>query len=114
MINDVIVTYRNRLMRAVCDRNCGKAWGINSRPFVQLSLDEDDIAWLADGELGEAPADPGTYEGGHAKPLSPDAFPNKWCIRECERCVRSKADEVTEPLTLKDWSKRRYNKGGRV
>lgn len=68
----------------VCDGNCAKAWGINLRPKNALSLDEDDYEYLADGELGIAPADPGSYEGGHGKPSSP-AGKNKWCARECER-----------------------------
>ena len=43
-----------------CDGNCTKAWGINNRPREQLDPDnEDDYAWLTDGELDEAPDDPG-------------------------------------------------------
>ena len=50
-----------------CDGDCDNAWGIN---------------WA--GEKGKtAPADTGTYEGGHAKPT--DKKHNKWCARECER-----------------------------
>jgi hypothetical protein len=68
-----------------CDLVCSKAWGITSRPNLQLSEDEDDVEWLSDSELGDAPVDPGTYEGGHAKPRNTDEAPNKWCVRECER-----------------------------
>ena len=68
-----------------CNCNCTKAWGRNNRPRVQVSDNEDDYAYLADGELGEAPADPGTYEGDHAKPRDPSERHNKWCWRECER-----------------------------
>lgn len=68
-----------------CDAQCSKAWGRNSRPKVQRSSDEDDYEFLADGELGVAPADPGTYEGGDGKPLAPEDRLNKWCFRECER-----------------------------
>lgn len=109
MINNAIVTYFGQRMRVVCDRNCAKAWGINSRPRIELSNDEDDYAFLADGELGDAPEDPGTYEGGFGKPLSPDEFPNKWCVRECERCARSKPGEYEEDLLPIDLSKRDYN-----
>lgn len=70
-----------------CDANCRKAWGINSRPKVQFSDDPDDYAFLTDAELGDAPDDPGTYEGGHGKPTHPDDRLNKWCVRECERSV---------------------------
>lgn len=66
-----------------CDGNCQKAWGEHSRPTIQLSENEDDFAYLADDELGIAPADPGTYEGGCGKPSEPKH--NKWCFRECER-----------------------------
>ena len=109
MINDSVVIYFGNPMKVACDRQCNKAWGINGRPSVRLSDDEDDIAWLADGELGEAPIDPGTYEGGMAKPLSPDEFPNKWCVRECERCAKSKPGEHLQPLELPDFSRRYYN-----
>lgn len=50
-----------------CDAKCEEAWGIN---------------WHGE-KVAPAPADPGTYEGGHAKPT--DKVHNKWCARECER-----------------------------
>lgn len=105
-INSAIITYFGEQMHVACDRQCGKAWGINNRPRVQLSDDDDDYVFLADGELGEAPANPGTYEGGHPKPLTPDNFPNRWCVRECERSERG---EVGKPLVLHDWNQRFYN-----
>ena len=106
---EALVTYCGQLIKVNCDGNCKKAWGINSRPKVQLSDDEDDYAFLADDELGEAPADPGTYEGNDAKPESVARFPNKWCVRECERCARSKPSECDLPLAIKSFSKRVYN-----
>jgi hypothetical protein len=58
-----------------CDTKCNKAWGINSHPRIGDMMIDDNL-------LGEAPIDPGTYEGGQGKnPLSH----NKWCARECER-----------------------------
>lgn len=94
-------------MRVACDELCNKAWGINGRPKVQLSDDIDDYAFLKDDELGEAPDDPGTYEGGQGKPtMSAYPAPNKWCVRECERCARL---EIDEPLKLPDFSKRYFN-----
>lgn len=69
----------------VCDANCAKAWGLNGRPKQQFGEDPDDYAFLADDELGEAPSQPGTYEGGFTKPKTPDQM-NRWCSRECERC----------------------------
>lgn len=104
-----LITYFGQRAKVNCDRNCAKAWGRNTRPRVQLSDDEDDYAYLADGELGEAPADPETYEGGHAKPESPDQFPNKWCVRECERCAMSKPGEWMLPLEVPSFVERVYN-----
>lgn len=89
-----------------CDGNCAKAWGINNRPKEQLSDNEDDYAFLADDELGEAPADPGTYEGGQGKPVEPHELLNKWCVRECER---STLHPINVMCRLPDFSKRRYN-----
>lgn len=93
-----------------CDGLCAKAWGVNCRPREQFdSADADDFAFLADAELGTAPADPGTYEGGYGKPDSPEGM-NKWCARECER---STLNEVGEPVAIKDLSMRSYNKPGK-
>jgi hypothetical protein len=107
--NEAIITYFDQQAKVACDRRCEKAWGINNRPSVQLSDDEDDFAYLADDELGLAPVNPGSYEGGHAKPHSPDEFPNKWCVRECERCSMSQPGEYMLPLKLKRFDKREYN-----
>jgi hypothetical protein len=92
-------------MLLACDGNCNKAWGVMSRPKLKLSADPDDVAYLADGELGDAPADPGTYEGGCAKPASPDSM-NKWCARECER---SDMAPTADKLALPDYSARMFN-----
>lgn len=92
-----------------CDAQCGKAWGINHRPKEILGdgSDPDDCAYLADGELGDAPVDPGTYEGGHAKPVLPDERLNRWCFRECER---SACAETLEGIVLPDLGRRLYNR----
>jgi len=91
----------------VCDEKCVKAWGINHRPKVQLDPEnEDDVVWMADSELGDAPLDPGTYEGGHAKPTCEADRMNKWCVRECER---SSMFRPWEEVVVKDWSKRVAN-----
>jgi hypothetical protein len=93
-----------------CDGCCKKAWGINNRPKIDLDPnDEDDYAWLADSELGRAPADPGTYEGGDAKPASAKDM-NKWCARECER---SKMFKPGETVVVRDFSQRIFNMYGR-
>lgn len=105
-----IIQYCGQPAKINCDRRCNKAWGINSRPKAQLSDDPDDYEFLADSELGEAPVDPGTYEGGQAKPLSPVLFPNRWCIRECERCAISKTGESELRLDLPTFFERRPNK----
>lgn len=103
------ITYFGQQAKVACDEKCNKAWGLNNRPFEQLSEDEDDIVWLADSELGEAPENPGTYEGGHGKPTDKSQIPNKWCVRECERCTISDPGKFNEPLKLKDFNERRYN-----
>lgn len=87
MLKSIIFYGRPSIL--ACDGLCNKAWGINSRPKHMLSSNEDDYVWIGDDALGEAPADPGIYEGGHGKPSAtplddPNAM-NKWCTRECER-----------------------------
>lgn len=105
-----IITYWDQKAKVACDEKCEKAWGMDERPRVELSEDnEDDYAYLSDDELGEAPADPGTYEGGDAKPVNKVGIPNKWCIRQCERCEMSHPGEWNKPLLLPDFSKRVYN-----
>jgi hypothetical protein len=105
-----VITYCGAPMRVACDEKCEKAWGINGRPRLQIDpSNEDDYAFLADGELGEAPSDPGTYEGDHAKPVKKEGVPNKWCVRECERCYRSRYGKSDEAPVLPDFSERRYN-----
>jgi hypothetical protein len=96
-----------------CDLNCEKAWGMNNRPRILVGslADEEDFALLADGELGIAPADPGTYEGGYAKPTNAEERHNKWCARECERSCILKSGEETQ---LPDFSQRLYNQAPRV
>ena len=107
---EAMITYMTQPAKVRCDGNCKKAWGINARPSIQLSDDPDDFEYMSDGELGEAPADSGMYEGGHAKPGSQDEFPNKWCVRECERCGMSATGKHGEPLELKSFDVRRINK----
>lgn len=81
----------------VCDGECNKAWGINSRPRVDDEADEP--LYLGDDELGFAPLNPGTWEGGEGKPNPENPELNKWCARECERSTMAKPDG---PLML--WS----------
>ena len=89
-------------VKVACDGKCNKAWGINSRPS-----NEDKSEWLSDNELGEVPANPGTYEGGIGKPSDLSQFPNKWCVRECERCSMTPyGGNVNDELELSDFSKR--------
>lgn len=101
------ITYCGQQVIVSCDEKCEKAWGINNRPRLQLDEDDDDdYCYLTDDELGEAPEDPGTYEGGHAKPVYQEEVPNKWCVRECERCGMV---DLGEEIILPDFSKRIYN-----
>jgi hypothetical protein len=90
----------------ICDAKCDKAWGINGRPHVQLSDDEDDYESLADSELGEAPGPGetvGVSEGSDMKPATIPQRLNRWCARECER---SSMPGYNQPFELKDYSKR--------
>ncbi len=89
-----------------CDAQCDKAWGVNQRPKIQLSDNPDDYVFLADHEVGTAPVNPGTYEGGHGKPSNPEDRLNKWCFRECERSTSCRAGE---PMIYPNFMERRYN-----
>jgi hypothetical protein len=104
-----LITYCGQTAKVACDGKCEKAWGLNNRSKEQLSDDEDDYAFLADGELGIAPIYPGTFEGSDGKPLSVNQFPNKWCVRECERCTMSQPGEFNLPLEVRSFEKRFYN-----
>lgn len=120
-----------------CDGRCDKAWGINLRPGVYFDAngaavsqkkcndegsniihegqeppDYDDYAFLADNEVGTAPARPQTWEGGDGKPaavtLTNSAYMNKWCARQCERSVIvSPGEPINLPFT--DPNARQYN-----
>lgn len=105
MMHTKQIKWMGQEMTLACDGNCAKAWGISQRPKVSLSNDEDDVEWLADGDLGEAPSDPGTYEGGYGKPIRSNDM-NKWCSRQCERSVIAGPNI---PIKLPDWSKRVQN-----
>ncbi len=91
-----IILYCGQTCLIVCDGRCDKAWGINNRPRKRRSDDLDDYVFSGDDEIGQAPADPGTYEGDHAKPAGPGDF-NKWCVRECERTSTGDPGEVVRP-----------------
>ncbi len=102
--SNLIVSARRYCGQSVwlaCDGQCNKAWGICARPSIQISEDPDDIVWLADHELGDAPEDPGTYEGGYGKPIIP--CHNKWCARQCERSAITSPDRIP---ALPDWNNR--------
>ena len=100
------ITYFGQPRILACDGQCNKAWGINGRPRVQLSDDPDDYEWLTDDELGEAPVNPGTFEGRDGKPVRPKEQLNKWCARECERSVLCHPDI---PIELPNFSERLRN-----
>lgn len=102
----VELTYFYQPRVCACDLKCEKAFGVNGRPRIDFDpADPDDNAMLSDDELGEALRNPGTYEGGHGKPMHPTEM-NKWCIRECERSVM--VDRGAD-IVLPDFSRRLYN-----
>lgn len=99
-----LITFCEQRAKVACDGRCEKAFGSSTRPKVQLSDDPDDYAFLGDAEVGDAPQEPGTSEGGHLKPLIPVTNAeqmNKWCVRECERCSMSSPGEADQPLELR-------------
>lgn len=102
------IVYFGKAAVVSCDGNCRKAWGISIRPKIEFDAnDPDDCAFLADGELGDAPARPGTYEGGQTKPRNEsERLHSRWCTRECER---SNLSDVGEPVVLRDLTKRLFN-----
>jgi len=93
----------------ICDAKCHKAWGIRNRPHVQLSDNPKDIAWLADDELGDAPANI-SHHVLH-KPQSPHERLNLWCIDHCERrtLVLDVILNSGVDFELRDWTRRNYN-----
>lgn len=103
---EAVVPFMGLLMRCRCDGQCSKAWGLNARPVAEFDTDGNPVEYFADQELGDAPVDPGTYEGGIGKPQSPEQFPTKWCVRECERCNKSDPFRFMDSLPIIDWSKR--------
>jgi hypothetical protein len=103
------IIYFGQPAKICCDEKCNKAWGIALRPKEQLSDAVDDVVFLSDDELGDAPENPQTWEGDDGKPTCDSEKMNKWCARQCERCVMTEYCKPDEPLKLKDWSHRRYN-----
>lgn len=100
------ITYFGQRCVVACDGRCDKAWGINGRPYTQLSKVDDDYVYLGDDVLGAAPGPGETAiiaEGVDAKPsaapLNDGEQMNRWCVRECER---SRIFEVGEPITIRD------------
>jgi hypothetical protein len=85
--------------KLVCDGNCAKAWGFCARPRKIFDEEnEDDFVFLGDHDLGQAPEDPGTGEGGHYKPKMVYQRLNKWCARQCERSVMlGRREEIILP-----------------
>jgi hypothetical protein len=111
------ITFFGQAAEVACDGRCSKAWGNNNRPRVEFSDNPDDYAFLADHELGVAPADPGTYEGLDGKPenaTGPDDI-NRWCVRECERMKMTNPGEAERGIAPvpPDFSSRVYNMGKR-
>lgn len=102
------VVYLNKPVIVSCDENCNKAWGIRLRPKETLSNDPSDYVYLSDGELGDAPVNPGTIIHGELKPLDNDQKLNKWCVKECERCIIVEEEEGKE-FSYPDFSKRIFN-----
>lgn len=112
----VRVLYFGRPHVLACDGRCDKAWGLNGRPraFPDGALkrpDDDDYVLWADGQLGTAPTDPGTYEGFQGKPDPEHKLRSKWCARECERSVMAEIRGGEMPsIRPPDMSVPQYNR----
>jgi len=133
-----IIQYFGQNAKVNCDENCKKAFGSNSRPRVynhkklegqvfglngtsiyptleENDIDVDDWAYLSDDELPDAPIDTGFYEGGQSKPVDENGnpvqsqIPNKWCVRECERCNMSRTNQWMNDLPVRKFYKRFFN-----
>lgn len=103
------ILWSGRAVTLACDGVCSKAWGVIMRPTERFDAnDPDDCAMHADHELGTAPVDPRSYEGGCAKPEGPAGM-NKWCSRQCERSRIFEADEVVTASALPSFDGRLYN-----
>ena len=98
-----IIYFGNRC-KLYCDGKCNKAWGLPSRPRVNIDGKE---YWVADNEFEYAPDDPGTYEGADGKPMIRSGRDmNKWCARACERSLIIDVNEKCLKSNLLDFSKR--------
>lgn len=85
------IVFMGKPVVLACDGKCSKAWGLSNRP-------SDAIRYYCDEELGDAPADPGTYEGDQGKPRNDSEKLNKWCARECERStMEDSLDKIKLP-----------------
>lgn len=132
------ITYCGEQVIVACDEKCHYAFGSNRpRTYLDINLqkgkeilfglrgtsiypnenkypdetyDIDNYALLTDREAGFAPHDNGIYECDEAKPLDLRQIGNKWCVRECERCIMvplHKKDKIEQHLP--NFDKRQYN-----
>lgn len=106
-----VIVYFGQKTKIGCDEKCNKAWGLNVRPRIQLSDNPDDYCYLSDTELNDASIDPGIYEGYDGKPTCRDEMLNNWCVRQCERCVKTKVGKSDDPLEYPNFNKRLYSLG---
>jgi hypothetical protein len=81
----------------------------NQMKPCMAEFDDDNFAYAPDQLCDTAPSDPGTYEGGHAKPIWDGDRLNKWCVRECERNQFAPHTNPLGPIDCDDWSKFVFN-----
>jgi len=92
-----MIRYFGKPMAVGCDGKCHKAWGIGQRRRKQLSRKDRDLyEYFSDKELGKAPDYPGTFEDGDGKPEEKSERLNRWCVRQCERCISADLWEQVE------------------
>lgn len=85
--HNTVIPYCGQPVAVGCDGRCDLAVGID------WTTDDGEYDLLEIKRCGETlislRMNPGTTEGGEAKPASPREFPNKWCVRQCERCKKN-------------------------
>lgn len=71
------ITYFGLPAVIICDERCDLAEGTNKGRIIS--------------------------EGGHTKPQHPDERLNKWCCRECERCLMIGGNTKDDKWKLCQW-----------
>jgi len=92
--NRDIIQYCGQPMGVGCDGRCDLAIGIDW--CLNDGKTPDLLQIKRNGyTLAELRSDPGSSEGDERKMFNDSGFPNKWCVRQCERCKQIGERDVT-------------------